>query len=34
MFFFNYRIWKSSENQEERRLPLINIFSSSKVIKV
>ena len=32
--FFYSRIWKSSKNQEDRRLPFLNIFSSSRVITV
>ena len=34
MFFFYSRIWKSSKNQEDRRLPFLNISSSSRVIRV
>ena len=34
MFFFYCRIWKSSKNQEDRRLPFLNISSSSRVITV
>ena len=29
--FFYYRIWKSSKNQKDRRLPFLNISSSSRV---
>ena len=32
--FFYSRIWKNSKNQEDCRLPFLNIFSSSRVIKV
>ena len=32
--FFYRQIWKSSKNQDERRLPFLNIASSSRVIKV
>ena len=33
-FFFYRWIWKSSKNQEDRRLPFLNISSSSRVITV
>ena len=34
MFFFYCQIWKSSEIQEDRRLPFVNISSTAKVIEV
>ena len=32
--FLYSRIWKSSKNQEDCRLPIVNIFSGSRVLKV